>query len=504
MREWGGIVRDERFSSAVKVKMGNAYYQSLSRLMERIEAGGTLAARQQLDFERAVKGLMKNFSLGTLGLRMSTLMVNTTAALNAGLEVPARDLVKGMMLAFKRPESFKDAWASPVIQRRLKDGGSFEAKLAKSAGPSTRPVLAQLQSLAEKGVAPINIVDTAANLLGAASVWEYTRNAARRAGLPEEQARAEADAAAEKLFLRSAQPSARISRSEIEQRALDNPISALMSLFISEPRKNVAIAFMAGRELLTGKGTYGKPMAAQQLAVSLVVMVAAEYVVRSGYNALAKAGDDEEDALFARWWNKLTDAKAWAHAFATSHLRAIPLAGEAWNQVSASAISAIKFIPGEEVKVFDSSPNPLNRAGRVGVDFVKDMGEEKTAKDRIEGGIDIVQAFGSAIPGGPLFSQIANVGDFVEGVASSNGYDFTPADRAARVKARYSSFSRELTEIHGPTKGTDGKVCEDVQEKKTTAKADWLRSALAPLPAGERDKVLEAVKPAEGVLKRVK
>lgn len=490
MREWGGIVRDERFSAAVKVKLGGSYYQALARTMERIEAGGVLGARQVLGFERVVKGLMRNFSLGTLGLRFSTLLVNTTAALNTLLEVPARDLIKGMMLAGKRPESLKDAWNSPVIQRRLKDGGSIEMKLAKASGPSTLPVLAVFQSLAEKGVAPINLVDTAANLLGAASVWEHTRTRATRAGLPDDQARAEADRAVERVFRRAAQPASRFSRAEIEMRALDNPISALMSLFISEPRKNAAIAFLAGRELLTGKGTYGKKMAAQQLVVALVVMVAAERVVRSFYEALAKAEDDDEDGVFARWWGKLTDGKAWAHAFATSHLRAVPLVGEAWNQVTASAL---------DQKVFDSSPNPLNKAARVGVDFVKDMGEEKTAEETIEGGIDIVQAFGSALPGGPVFAQLANVADFAEGVATSNGVDLSEADRAERIKARYRKHGKELDALHGKTTGEDGKIRKDVQARKNAAKADWLRSALAPLPAGERDKVLEAIDPSETV-----
>lgn len=494
MREWGGIVRDERFASAVKVKLGGTYYQALARTMERIEAGGVLGARQVLGFERLVKGLMRNFSLGTLGLRVSTLMVNTTAALNAALEIPARDLVKGMVLAFKRPEAFKDAWNSAVIRRRLAEGSTVEAKLAKSSGPSTRPVLAVFQSLAEKGVAPINVVDTAANLLGAASVWEYTRTAATRAGLTEEQARTRADAAVERMFRRAAQPSSRFSRSEIEMRALDNPISALMSLFISEPRKNAAIAFLAGRELLTGKGTYGKRQAAQQLAVALVVMVALERVVRTFYEALAKAEDDEEDGVFARWWNKLTDGKAWAHAFATSHLRAVPLAGEAWNQVTASAL---------DQKVFDSSPNPLNKVARVAVDAVKDIGEDKTAEDRIEGAVDIVQAFGSALPGGPVFAQAANVVDFAEGVATSNGVDFTAADRAARIKARYAKHSKELDALHGKTTGDDGKTRPDVKAKKDAAKADWLRSALAPLPAGERDKVLESISPSKEVRERL-
>jgi hypothetical protein len=439
--------------------------------------------------------MMRNFSLGTLGLRVSTLMVNTTAALNAALEIPAKDLVKGMMLAARRPEAFRDAWNSPVIRRRMAEGSSVEAKLAKSSGPSTSPIIAQLQAYAEKGVAPINYVDTAANLLGAASVWEYTRTQAVAAGMPDAEARAEADIAVERVFRRAAQPTARLSRSELELRALDNPLSALLSLFISEPRKNLAIAFAAGRELVTGKGTYGQAMAAQQIAVSMVVMVAAEYVVRSLYSALAKAEDDDEAGVFARWWDKLTDAKAWGHHLATGHLKSIPLAGEAWNQAMGAAF---------DQKTFDGSPNPINKAVQTSFKVADAFGEDATARDGIQGGIDIVQAFGSALPGGPFFAQLANVADFAEGVSRSSGVDFTTADRAARIKARYAGHVKELDELHGKTKGDDGKLRKDVQEKKNAARADWLRSALAPLPAEEREQVLEAIDPPATVRERLK
>jgi hypothetical protein len=394
------------------------------------------------------------------------------------------------MAAARRPESFRDAWNSPVIQRRLADGSSIEARLAKSSGPSTSPVLAQLQAYAEKGVAPINYVDTAANLLGAASVWEYTRTQAVAAGMPDALARTEADAAVERMFRRAAQPTARLSRSELELRALDNPLSALLSLFISEPRKNLAIAFAAGRELLTGKGTYGKAQAAQQLAVSMVVMVAAEYVVRSLYAALAKAEDDDEAGVFARWWDKLTDAKAWGHHLATGHLKSIPLAGAAWNQAMGAAF---------DQQTFDSAPNPLNKAVQTSFKIADAFGEDATARDSIAGGIDIVQAFGSAMPGGPLFAQLANVADFGTSLATSAGVDFTPADRRARLKGQWSAFGKELDELHGKTTGEDGKVRKDIQEKKTAARADWLRSRLAPLPADEREKLLEELKPAKGV-----
>lgn len=495
IREWGGVIKDERFSAAVKYSMGNAYYQSLTQLLARIESGGALAAKQQLGVERLVRTITRNFALGTLGLRMSTLMVNTTAALNAGTEIPAADLIKGMLQVAKRPEAFADAWKSPAIQRRLKAGGTFEAQLAKTNGPIAGGVKASLQWAAEKGVAPINIVDTSANLLGAAVVWEHARSKAARAGLPEDQARTEADRAVERLFLRAAQPTSRLAKSELEMRALDHPMAALFLMFVSEPRKSLAIAYMAGREILTGKGTYGKAMAAQQLAVTFLAMGAATYIVRSLAAAWFKAKDDEEDEVFARFWRRMTDGKAWGHALATNHLQAVPLAGEIWNQLSA------KFF---DQKAFPASQNILNQGTGKTIKWIEKLGEEQTARDAVEGGIDLMQGIGTVVPGGALLAQLGNAAEFVEGAVHSAGVDLSPEDRRARYKARYSKFGKELEALHGKTTGEDGKIRKDVQAVKWKARADWLRANLAPLPEAEREKFLEEINAGAEIRKLMK
>lgn len=417
MREWGGVIRDQRFFEAVTATMGQKYYNALTRRLERIESGGKLAGERALAYEKILQGTLRRFALGTLGLRVSTLMVNASAALNVLTEHDGKRVLKGMVQALKRPEAFRDAWKSPAIRRRLEAGATFEAQLALGGGPSMRPVVKQLESWAEKGVAPINYVDTGANLLGAAAVWELTRTDALRANVDQVAARKLADEAVERFFQRAAQPASRLARSEMEMKMMGNPLGAMFALFASEPRKNLAIAYMAVRELATGKGYQGKKQAAQSAVVTLLGMVAMEYALRSLYSAIFQAGEDDEDEVFARWWGRMTDGKAWAHRIAVGHLTGIPGVGKVWEAFAGHLVNSADFVPGDEVRVFDSSPDPMMR---LTGDMKKGIGGLTSGEAELQDAIDTVQAFGSAVPGGPLFSQIANLVEAIEGAVDSN------------------------------------------------------------------------------------
>jgi hypothetical protein len=496
IREWGGVIKDERFSAAIKATMGDTYYGALARRFQRIESGGRLKAGRQMKFDRMVRGLMRRFSMGVLGLRLSTLMVNASAVMNPGLEIPARDLIKGMALAMKRPGAFKDAWNSPAIRRRLEAGATYEAQVAKSSGPDRKPLVRALESVAVKAVEPINYVDTGANTLGAAAIWEYTRTKAADAGLDAEQAKEQANEAVERFFMRAAQPTSRLARSEAELMAVDSPLGALFSLFLSEARKNVAIMFMAARELSTGKGFQGKGMAAQTLFVSAVGMIAVEHTLRTIYDAVFKAEDDEEDAAFDRIWNRMSDAKAWTHRLATSHISGLPLIGSAWQSLTAAITNHMDFIPGEDRFIFSGSNNPLERAALKGAKGAADLVADPTDADAA---IDAMQAFGAGIPGMPIFSQLANVAETGKGYGDSN---VTEEGKISRFKGRFSSFNRELQEVHGNTT-VDGTLNREVQAAKWAAQADWLINELAAMPADRQAQAFEAVDVPEVVRKKV-
>lgn len=489
LREWGGLVRHERFSNAVRRSLGDTFYGALSHRMERIQNGGVMKAGRALLFDRLVKGLKKRTSLGILGWRLSTIMVNFSAALNSFLEIPARDLLKGLLLASKRPGAWKEAWNSPGIQRRLRDGATYEAQIAKAKGPQRRPIISQLEKTSEKGITPINYADVGANMLGAVAVYEYTKTKSLEAGATEEQAKQEGEKAVDRLMARAAQPAQRFTRSEMEHRALENPLAALFALFVSEPRKNLSVAILSARQLATGKGIYdSKAIAAQAFATSSFFLLALEHFIRLSYQAVFRADEDDEEKVLDRLVEKLTDGKAWAHRLASNHAAGIPIYGPAYEWVVGSLINS-SAIPGEDVYQFTNTENPAVRAveklGRGTKKFI-DAQDEDNKEESLDATIDMIQAGGNLIPGGPLFAQLANVGEATLGFTSSN---LTDEGRRARFKGRFNKYKKSLTELLGPTTNKEtGETDKDIQQQKWDAQTAYLLEALAPL---ETDQIIE-------------
>jgi hypothetical protein len=136
-----------------------------------------------------------------------------------------------------------------------------------------------------------------------------------------------------------------------------------------------------------------------------------------------------------------------------------------------------------------------------------------TTEEQTKGATRIIQSLGTVIPGGSLAAQGANVADFAQGLATSNGVSLSDEDRAARIKARFSKFKGELEEIHGKTQqptgktGKDGKPAtktdEKIQAAKWTAMADRLRADLAPASPKLRALVLESIQAPVEVKQRV-
>lgn len=486
MREWGGVVRDERFSFGIKTAMGDTYYNALEQRMKRIEAGGWLKVGKSSALDRWIRQLKRRYSMAVLGGRLSTLMVNLSAFNNIGMEMPVKEMARGMQKLARRPEAFKEALNSPAIKRRLRDGATVEAQMAKASGPDKKPVVRQLETWGEKVLAPINYVDTGANAVGAAVLWEYTRSKVLEAGGTAAEAKAEAERAVDRFFRRAAQPTSRFSRSEWELSGLENSLSALFAMFVSEPRKNLAIAYLAARQLATGKGIYkDKAMAAQAVTVSLGVMIAAEYAIRTLYRAMTKAEDDDEEGIFNRWWAQLSDGKAWSYALTVNHINGIPVFGGGWEFLMAELVNAAP-IPGEDVRAFNKTENLLvqsaEKAARGTSGIIKgltDQDEDVEAQDAFA----IMQGLGGATPGGPLFSQLANVGDTTVGFFHSN---LSAEKKVERLKGRFNAFKRSLTETYGPTT-VNGKLDREVQATKWKALEDWVRNHLAPYPQDQQD-----------------
>jgi hypothetical protein len=177
----------------------------------------------------------------------------------------------------------------------------------------------------------------------------------------------------------------------------------------------------------------------------------------------------------------------------TSHLRGVPVFGEAWNATMAGAF---------DQPFFDKSPNPLLKLTTVPGN-VEDL-FAGTTEEQAKAATRIAQSLGTVIPGGSIAAQGANVADFAQGLATSNGVSYSDEDRARRLKARFNTYRKTLDEIHGKTRQENGKTDKEIQARKQAAMIDQLRNDLAPASPEIRALVLESVNAPKEVKESVR
>ncbi len=401
----------------------------------------------------------------------------------------------------------------------------------------------------------INIADTGANTVAAAFVWERTRKSvfsmkvaeaeseARSAGIktiPPElreeiertadaESRAAADRKVEIVMARAAQPTLQYARSEFELTLLESPLALPFAMFMSEARKTTSIGAMAMRQLFTGKGSYTKGMAVQQVVMAFVVFKVLEQGIRAIVGAATKGEDDDEETYTGRVKERLSDPKAWVYAMTADHLTAIPGLGEMGKSGLAASLNSdgadwivSNTMPADfanrweesEARYFDSNPNPLAKTGRGISTLGKSLSPDLTAEERADAIIDTTQVFGSLIPGAAIAAQVANAGESALGAFNTFGGSLSEADKVNLLKTRYSAAKRELDELHGPSMKETGKLDaqgnprkkldKETAAKKHAALADRLIMDLAPLSPELREAALDAIAPPETVTKKVR
>lgn len=502
LREWKSVISDDRFAKAVRNVYGETYYKTLSNALARIENNGRMNAAMALGWDKAVNKWIGNFAAGTLGLRLSTMLINLTASANFAMTIPANKLASGMARAIARPESFKEVLNHPEIQRRYRQGSDPVVQAAMSSGGSlgVNPFLTASSKLAQAGVMPIGWIDTTSQIAAAAAVYEYTRTTAIENGMSEEKAIQEANNAVDLAFLRSAQPVNPLAKSEFEQRiAESSAVAKFFGMFASDSFNKLAIMYLGAREAFTGTGTQGRALATQSLFVSTLAMGAMSYIIRSFYQALANPEDNEDEEFTKRYWSRLNDPKKWAYALMTEPFKSVPMIGEAFNQAMGKLLGQ---------KTFAASRDPLGQNAFKLAYTVNDLVDDdpNSQEEAIEGGITLMQTIGTSIPGLAPLSQLGNAADAIEGMIGADGDSFVmdDKDRGKRIKSRLSARIKEIDVLYGKTTGPDGKINKEVQRKKWNATGDAIRLELQELNPEDQKKAIEQIHAAnipEGAIK---
>jgi len=487
LREMLGVFRSTRANEALRFKLGENYTRNLGRELKLIETNGALNADGVLEAERFVRKVQSGYALGILGLKLSTLAINTTAVLNTLLGVDAAKLVKGFT-----PEYIGDVkrfFDSKPIQRRLKHGTSHEVKLAAQGGLGGQPILARSRRLAQTSMQAINWWDTFSNSILGAAAYRAALEEARGSGLTEAQALERAEKEIDRLSATVMQPNNLLSRSMGEVKLSQSPVAGLMFMFATEPRKNIAIGIYAARKILTGKGAMTTGMAAQQLIVLGAFYSSLGYLIRSAYQAAFKGDDDEPEELLERLHTRMTDSKGWTNALMTEHLKGVPILGESMGRLITGMINETEFIKGEKIQQFDSSPNPLNRMVKAAFQAGGIGDDEKSIEQQTDTVISTIQGTLGILPETAIVSQAGNVAKDALGFLTSNGMELSQAEKIRRMKARFGKFQKSLPKASD----ADGNPDPEAKFERDRKMADYLTTALHSLTPADQAAFREAV-----------
>lgn len=445
--KWGTVIKNKDVNNIIKAQLGDGYQKQLIGDWTNFENAGVKQATRTLEVEGLMRKLFNNQSIAILGGRLSTIMLNASALMNATGEIGTVGMLKGLAGVMKNPDTLDKVWNSPTLKRYRDQGASFVVQQVKATSETQssqnlkfldKAEFKRLSRLAQKGMLPISYVDALSNTLTLSLAYNNAYEQMKSQG--EDVATEFAEAEIQKLLMRTAQPTTDFSLSGTEMKFKSNVFAAIFVRFMSETRKNFALNLEAFRKATTGKGRGTKARAYERLAYTWVAYTVVAEVMRAGYEELFK--DDEED----RGFSKMKDPKFWTYKLTAGNLASIPFLGQGIDAI-ASQLTDQKF--------YNTNPNPLIGLTNIAPDIAKSTDKERPIGERMDYMIDILQeSVGFAFP---VVSQGANVVEAVKGFTENTlDIQMSDQDRIRNVVSDYKRFKKkiddEAKEAEGVTK----------------------------------------------------
>ena len=284
-----GIFNDKRTREVIETSAGKQAMAKMDSWMMVHEKNGITASKLGEDLDLMMRSMFRRYAMMTLGYKVTSNLLNMTAAFASSIEIGAVPFLKGVarLSTGQLSASLGDVWKSNTIQRRLINGFSPEVRLAMQI---TKQQPSKLLRIAEAGVGAIGTTDAAFTTISAAIAYDHHFRTALKT-MPEEQARAVALDQMDRTSARTAQPASAMDKSLIENN--NNPFYGFAYLFVSEQRQKAAISLLALKRLMDGRG--GKLDNLRKFAVPWVAMPLMAEIIRAAYKSLL--GNDDRDPL---------------------------------------------------------------------------------------------------------------------------------------------------------------------------------------------------------------
>lgn len=284
-----GIFNDKRTREVIETSASKQAMKTIDSWMMVHEKNGVTSSWIGQDLDVMMRNVFRRHAMMTLGYKASSNLLNITAAFASSIEIGVVPFLKGVarLATGQLSARLGSVWDSNTIQRRLINGFSPEIRLALQISKQ-RPT--KLLRIAETGVGWLGVSDATFTTISAAIAYDYHYRQAIKT-MPEAQARDIALDQMDRTIARTAQPASAMDKSLIENN--NNPFYGFAYLFASEQRQKAAIALLALKHLMDGKG--GKLENVRKFAVPWVAMPLMAEVIRAAYASLL--GNDDDDPL---------------------------------------------------------------------------------------------------------------------------------------------------------------------------------------------------------------
>lgn len=295
MRDMKAVLLNGELGNKIDAVHGAQARIHLTKWVKDLEFDGSQDSGGAAQAQQVVNRVLGAMAQGALSYNLKTCLKQLPAMFSSMADMSPSDAMKGFIGALANPGQLAEIWKSPVIQQRLMQGMSPEMRQALTAN---KMKVSMLGDLVEVGLLPIGLTDAAFTTFSGGIAYMAAKKRAMKEGLSDAEVQKKALAAMDKAVRRTAQPIETEQKSAWEIHA--GVLGRMMMMFRSDPRKQLALSYMAIAKWR--KGEIGAGDAAWRFGQAWVVYgVMNQVIVEFLKWVMGQDDENEELDLWDRW-----------------------------------------------------------------------------------------------------------------------------------------------------------------------------------------------------------
>lgn len=295
MRDMKAVLLNGELGNKIDAVHGAQARTHLTKWVKDLEFDGSQDSGGAGQAQQVVSRVLGAMAQGALSYNLKTCLKQLPAMFSSMADMSPSDAMKGFIGALANPGQLAEIWQSPVIQQRLMQGMSPEMRQALTAN---KMKVSMLGDLVEAGLLPIGLTDAAFTTFSGGIAYMAAKKRAMKEGMVDGEVQKKALAAMDKAVRRTAQPIETEQKSPWEIHA--GVLGRMMMMFRSDPRKQMALSYMAIAKWR--KGEIGAGQAAWRFGQAWVVYGIMNQVIVEFLKWVMGQDDDEEELdLWDRW-----------------------------------------------------------------------------------------------------------------------------------------------------------------------------------------------------------